>query len=176
MGTAPLAHSAAITDHPARQAMWGIFEIIVDTMFVCSATAFIVLVTEIWKTLPSDQAASMPARAFQALLGNSLGGGIITACILMFVYSTILVLVFYGEKQAEYLFGTKFSKVMRFVYIAAIAMGVVGGLEFLYQFVDLLLAAIIIPNVMGVCMMSGQVKDLKEDFFGNPEFFPGKKK
>jgi AGCS family alanine or glycine:cation symporter len=165
MGTAPLAHSAAITDHPARQAMWGIFEIVVDTLFVCSATAFIVLVTEIWKTLPADRAASMPAKAFQALLGDSLGGWIITLCILMFVYSTILVLVFYGEKQAEFLFGTKFSKIMRFVYIAAIAAGVAGGLEFLYQFVDLLLAAIIIPNVIGVCMMSGQVKSIKDDFF-----------
>jgi AGCS family alanine or glycine:cation symporter len=177
MGTAPLAHSAAITDHPARQAMWGIFEIIADTLLVCSATAFIVIVTDIWKTLPADQAAAMPARAFQALLGDTAGGVLITACILLFVYSTIMVLVYYGEKQAEYLFGTGFSKVMRFVYICAIGMGVVGGLEFLYQFVDVLLAAIIIPNVIGVCMMSGQVKELKEEFFNNPEFYPpaGKK-
>ena len=176
MGTAPLAHSAAITDHPARQAMWGVFEIIVDTLFVCSATAFIILVTEIWKVLPADQAASMPARAFQALLGETVGGVIITACILMFVYSTILVLVFYGEKQAEYLFGTGFSKVMRVVYIASIIMGVVGGLEFLYQFVDLLLASIIIPNVVGICLMSDQVKAIKDDFFLNPEFYPGARK
>jgi AGCS family alanine or glycine:cation symporter len=172
MGTAPLAHSAAITDHPARQAMWGIFEIIADTLFVCSATAFIIMVTGIWKALPADQAASMPARAFQALLGNTLGGVTITACILLFVYSTIMVLVYYGEKQAEFLFGTGFSRIMRFVYIGSIAMGVIGGLEFLYQFVDVLLAAIIIPNVIGVCMMSGQVKEIKEDFFSNPEFYP----
>ena len=57
MGTAPLAHSAAITDHPARQAMWGVFEIVVDTLLVCSATAFIVMVTGIWKELPASQAA-----------------------------------------------------------------------------------------------------------------------
>ena len=172
MGTAPLAHSAAITDHPARQAMWGVFEIVVDTLLVCSATAFIVMVTGIWKELPASQAASMPARAFQMLLGDKLGGGIITMCILLFVYSTIMVLVFYGEKQAEFLFGMKFAKVMRVVYVASIAAGVMGGLEFLYQFVDIMLAAIIIPNVIGVCAMSGQVKEIKDDFFGNPEFYP----
>jgi AGCS family alanine or glycine:cation symporter len=114
----------------------------------------------------------MPARAFQMLLGDKLGGIIITACILMFVYSTIVVLVFYGEKQAEFLFGTKFAKIMRVVYVASIAAGVIGGLEFLYQFVDVLLAAIIIPNVIGVCAMSGQVKEIKNDFFGNPKFYP----
>jgi AGCS family alanine or glycine:cation symporter len=164
------AHSAAITDHPARQAMWGVFEIIVDTLLVCSATAFIVMVTDVWKALPASQAASMPALAFQALLGDKLGGGIITMCILLFVYSTIMVLVFYGEKQAEFLFGARFAKIMRVVYIASIAAGVVGGLEFLYQFVDVLLAAIIIPNVIGVCAMSGQVKEIKDDFFNDPRY------
>ncbi|PAB57943.1 alanine/glycine:cation symporter family protein [Anaeromicrobium sediminis] len=175
MGTAPIAHAAAITDHPARQAMWGIFEIVVDTLIVCTTTAFVVLTTGLWKEVPADQAASMPARAFQSLLGDSLGGGIVTFSILMFVISTIIVVVYYGEKQAEYLFGIGFSKVMRVVYIASIFLGAVGGIEFLYQFLDILLAAIIIPNMIGLVLMTKEVKEIKDDFFNNPKYYPGAK-
>ncbi|WZL73886.1 amino acid carrier protein [Clostridiaceae bacterium 35-E11] len=173
MGTAPIAHSAAVTDHPARQAMWGIFEVIVDTLIVCTTTAILILTTGLWKEVPAAEAASMPARAFQALMGDAVGGGIVTFSILMFVLSTIIVVVYYGEKQAEYLFGTKFSKVMRIVYIASIFLGAVGGIEFLYQFLDILLASIIIPNMIGLVLMTKEIKQMKDEFFGDPKYYPG---
>jgi AGCS family alanine or glycine:cation symporter len=164
MGTASIAHAAAVTDHPARQALWGVFEVIVDTIIVCTTTAFVVLVTDVWKTVPADQAGSMPARAFQQLFGEGLGGAAVTVCLLLFVISTIIVIIYYGEKQAEYLFGTKFSKVMRFVYLGAILAGAMMGLEFLYQFLDIFLATLVIPNVIGLVLMSGQVKRIKDEF------------
>ncbi|UCC38321.1 MAG: sodium:alanine symporter family protein, partial [Candidatus Aminicenantes bacterium] len=171
MGTASIAHAAAVTDHPVRQAMWGIFEVIVDTIIVCSTTAFLVMASGIWKKVPADQAASMPARAFQQLLGKNLGGGLVTACVFMFVLSTIIVVVYYGEKQAEYLFGLRFSKIMRFIYLLSILLGAVGGLKFLYQFLDILLATIVIPNVLGLILMTGKIRQLKNEFFSNPEFY-----
>ena len=164
MGTASIAHAAAVTDHPGRQAMWGVFSVIVDTMIVCSTTAFVVLVTGVWREVPADRAATMPARAFQQLFGENIGGGIVTVCLLLFVLSTVIVIVYYGEKQAEYLFGTRFSKVMRFVYLAAILGGAFLQLELLYQFLDLFLAAIVIPNVIGLILMSGKIKSIKDDF------------
>ena len=172
MGTAPIAHATAITDHPVRQAFWGIFEIIVDTFLIGTITAFVVLVTGIWQSVPSSQAASMPALAFQHLFGNALGGSIVTISIALFVISTMIVLVFYGEKQAEYLFGLKFSKVMRIVYLLAIVLGAFGGIEFLYSFLDLFLAAIIIPNMIGLMVMRNEVKELKNEFFSNSIFYP----
>jgi AGCS family alanine or glycine:cation symporter len=95
---------------------------------------------------------------------SGLGGGAVTVCLLLFVISTIIVVIYYGEKQAEYLFGTAFSKVMRGVYLMAILGGAMMGLELLYQFLDIFLATIIIPNVIGLILMSGQVKKLKDDF------------
>lgn len=175
MGTAPMAHCAAVTDHPVRQAFWGIFEIIVDTLFICTMTAFVVLTTGLWENVPAAEAASIPARAFQTVFGNSLGGGIVTFCLMMFVLSTIIVLVFYGEKQAEFLFGTKFGKVMKFVNVAAIVLGAIGGIEFLYQFLDLLLAMVIIPNMIGLVLLRKDVKESLDDFFGNPKYYPGAK-
>ncbi|PAB60292.1 alanine/glycine:cation symporter family protein [Anaeromicrobium sediminis] len=175
MGTAPIAHAAAVTDHPARQAMWGVFEVIVDTGIVCTTTAILVLTTGIWKDIPASEAASMPARAFQALLGDAVGGGVVTFSILMFVLSTIIVLVYYGEKQAEYLFGTKFSKFMRVVYVLSIIMGAVGGIEFLYQFLDILLAIIIFPNMIGLILKTKELKEMKDEFFNDPKYYPGAK-
>jgi len=167
MGTAPIAHATAVTDHPVRQAMWGIFENVVDTLIVCTATALVVLVTGIYQTVPASQAASMPALAFQSLLGKGFGGIIVTGSISLFVLSTVVVIAYYGEKQAEYLFGTRFSKVMRIIYMASIVLGAYGGIEFLYQFLDLLLGLVIIPNMIGLLLLSSEVKELKDEFFNN---------
>lgn len=171
MGTAPIAHSAAVTDHPVRQAMWGLFENVVDTLIVCTATAMVVLVTGLYKTVPADQAGTIPSLAFQSIIGEGLGAAIVTISITLFVLSTIIVIVYYGEKQAEYLFGTKFSKVMRIVYLASIFLGAYGGLEFLYQFLDLMLGIVIIPNMLGLLLLSGEVKELKDEFFNSPKYY-----
>jgi AGCS family alanine or glycine:cation symporter len=164
MGTASIAHAAAVTDHPGRQAMWGVFSVIIDTMIVCTTTACVVLVTGVWDEIPADRAATMPAIAFQQLFGENLGGGIVTLCLLLFVLSTIIVIIYYGEKQAEYLFGIRFSKVMRYVYLGAILGGSFLHLELLYQFLDIFLAALVIPNVIGLVLMSGKIKAIKDDF------------
>lgn len=164
MGTAAIAHAAAVTDHPARQAMWGVFGIMVDTIIICTTTAMVVLVTGAWTAVPPAEAGSMTALAFQQLLGEGLGGGIVTICLMLFVISTIIVIIFFGEKQAEYLFGIRFSKVMRGVYLVAILAGSMIELEFLYQFLDILLATIVVPNMIGMVIMSGQVKAMKDEF------------
>lgn len=171
MGTAPIAHSGAITDHPMRQAMWGIFEIVVDTLIVCTLTAMVVLVTGIYEVVPASEAASMPAMVFQDLLGNTLGGGIVTISIFLFVLSTITVITWYGKTQAEFLFGEAFSNIMVVIYLIAIVAGAYMSLESMYKFLDILLATIIIPNMIGLVVLSGEVVELKNEFFNDPKYF-----
>lgn len=167
MGTAAIAHAAAVTDHPARQAMWGVFGIMMDTMIICTTTALVVLITGVWTMVPAAQAGSMPALAFQQWLGDGIGGGLVTISLMLFVVSTIIVVIFFGEKQAEYLFGIRFSKFMRGVYLLAILAGALIELEFLYQFLDIFLATIVIPNVIGLVLMAGQVKEMKDEFLSS---------
>lgn len=171
MGTAPIAHATAVTDHPVRQGMWGIFEIVVDTLIICTVTALVVIVSGVYKVVPAAEAATMPSVAFQSLLGDTIGGGIVTISILLFVLSTIIVVTYYGKTQAEFLFGPTGGKIMVGVYLLSIVAGVVGGLEFLYQFLDIMLATIIIPNMIGLLIMVNEVKDLKDEFFSNPELY-----
>ena len=109
MGSAPYAHATAVTDHPCRQGMWGIFEVIADTIIVCTISALVVLVTDLYKN-PEMQDIGVE-RAFNTAFGQ-VGTAIIAISLFLFVLSTIIVIVFYAEKQGEYLFGTAVGKVV----------------------------------------------------------------
>ncbi|MMZ58528.1 Amino-acid carrier protein AlsT [compost metagenome] len=167
MGTAPIAHATAQTDHPAKQGFWGIFEVIVDTLIVCTMTALVVLTSGVWKDVKSEEASSMVSQALGEVIGSSLAGLILSLVLFLFVLSTVVVIVYYGEKQAEYLFGSTFAKVMRFIYICAILVGAVGGLQFIWQFLDLLLALIVVPNIIAVLFLNKEVRDVTKDYFLN---------
>lgn len=165
MGTSTIAHSAAVTDFPARQGLWGIFEIIVDTLGICTITAFLVLTTGIWSTVGSDKAAAMPSMAIQSVLGAKFGGGFLTICMLMFVLSTLIVVIFYGEKQAEYLFGLKASKVARVIYLAFIMVGALCKLDNIVVLLDFTLAGVIGTNMIGVIKLRKEVREESDAFF-----------
>lgn len=171
MGTAPVAHSAAATDHPVRQGFWGIFEITVSSLIICTMSALVVLTTGVWNQVDSSVAASMPTLAFQSVLGDNLGGLLVSLSMLMFVISTIIVQVFYGEKQCEFFFGTKVAKVLKVFYVLAIFAGALGGLETVFGFLDVILGITILPNMIGLILMNGQVVALKTEFFSSSKYY-----
>lgn len=164
MGTAPIAHSTAMNDHPAKQGLWGVFEVLVDTIIVCTTTALVVLTSGAWKEVAANDASTMVIEAFATVVGHGAAGVILSISLFFFVLSTVLVVVFYGEKQAEYLFGIQFSKLMRIVYLVAILAGAVGALEFIWQFLDLMLALIIVPNVIALVFLSKEVREITKDY------------
>ncbi|MBT2215574.1 sodium:alanine symporter family protein [Virgibacillus dakarensis] len=167
MGTAPIVHSAAQNDHPAKQGFWGVFEVIMDTLVVCTMTALVCITSGAWKQIGPDDAANMVTAAFTPVFGDSVSGSIVSLTLFLFVITTVVVIIFYGEKQAEFLYGLKFAKVMRFVYIVAILIGAIGGLKFIWQFLDLLLAMVVVPNVIAVLFLSKKVRSITDDYFKN---------
>jgi len=162
MGSAPIAHAAAVTDHPARQGLWGIFSVFFDTIVVGTVTGLVLLTTGIWK-VSGIEASALPAKAFTDFYGP-IGGILVSLSLLFFVISTIYVIAFYGEKLAFFLFGLRFSMVMRFVYIAACFIGAVGGLRTVWLFLDLFLALVVVPNLIGVIGLSSKVKKKTKQF------------
>ncbi|WP_339161848.1 sodium:alanine symporter family protein [Siminovitchia sp. FSL W7-1587] len=165
MGTAPIAHATAKIDHPAKQGFWGIFEVIVDTLIICTITAIVILGTGVWKEVKREQASSMVTEAWSQVFGSQLAGTFMAVSLFFFVLSTVVIIIFYGEKQAEYLFGTTFSKVMRFIYVVAIFIGAIGGLKFVWQFLDILLALIVVPNVLALILLNNDVREVTNDYF-----------
>src|SRR5665647_2713674 len=129
--------------------------IMVGLIVICTMTALVILTSGIWKT--TDVIASgMTSKVFSDFYGP-IGGYVVAISVLLFVISTIYVILFYGERLAEYLFGHTFSLVMRYVYLAACFAGAVGGLKFVWIFLDLLFGLSVIPNMIGVIALSGVV-------------------
>ena len=166
-GAAPIIHSAAETDHPVRQGFFGVFEVFVDTMIVCTFTGLICVVSGAWTEVNSDSAATMVGVAFSQFLGKG-GPVFMTILVLLFVISTLIVLIQVGTKSAEYCFGEKFSKIWRWVYFVGMFLGITGGIEFIYQFLDFFFAFLIISNMIGVFWLHGDVVALVKEFFHTP--------
>lgn len=169
MGSAPIAHSTAKTDHPVRQGFWGMFEVFIDTLVICTMTALVILTSGIWKS--TDVIASgMTSKVFSDFYGP-IGGYVVSISVLLFVISTIYVILFYGERLAEYLFGKTFSLIMRYVYLGACFVGAIGGLQFVWIFLDLLFGLSVIPNMIGVIGLSGVVVTLTKEYFSSDEYY-----
>lgn len=171
LGTAPMAHAAAQTDHPVRQAFWAIVGIVVDTLIICTATAFVVLSSGVWTGENAmDNSSALTTIAFTSYFGE-FGSILVTVSLIFFVLSTILVVIFYGAKQAEFLFGLKASYIIQFVYLIAIVLGAVGAAEVIWGFLDIMLAAILIPNLIAILLLSNKVKELKTEFFTSEDYY-----
>lgn len=172
MGSAPYAHATAITDHPARQGMWGVFEVVADTLIVCTISVLLVLVTGQHNNPENIDVAV--ERAFNSTFGQ-VGTAVIALCLFLFVLSTIIVIVFYAEKQGEYLFGTFVGKVVRFIACAMVILGGFVSFKNAGVFLDFTLGLVVFVNMVGMIMLSGQLTEITDDFFKNPKYYPGAK-
>jgi len=162
LGSAPIAHAAATTDHPVRQGLWGIFEVFVDTIIICSLTALSIVLTGVWET--GKTGAELTTMAFNEGLAG-IGGYIVTIGILLFAFSTILGWAYYGERCLEFLFGPKVNFAYRIIWIPFIVIGAVGGLTLMWDIADTLNGLMAIPNLIGVLGLSGVVVKLTKEFF-----------
>ncbi len=165
-GSSSIAHSNSNVNHPVEQAIWGIFEVFFDTIVVCSFTAFAILTSGVWQTMGADEAGSMTAIAFEQTLGAA-GNYIVSISLFLFAISTVIVFIYYGEKMAEFLFGSTGAKITRFTYCVLLFMGSVVSLGVLLQFVDFMLLLMVSLNMFGIFFMFKQVKALTKDYFGS---------
>ncbi len=171
MGTAPIAHAAAMTDHPVRQGFWSVIGIVIDTLIICTTTAFIVITSGVWTGgNASNDPAALTTAAFQHYFGSG-GGYFVSIALVFFVISTIMVVIFYGVKQAEFLFGRLAGHVIKIVYLAAIIIGAAGGAKAIWGFLDLALVFIVVPNVIALLLLSRKVKALYTEFFTSEQYY-----
>jgi len=161
LGSAPIAHAAATTDHPVRQGLWGVFEVFMDTIVICSITALAIITTGVWET--GETGAVLTTMSFNAAIPG--GGLIVTIGIVLFAFSTILGWAYYGERCLEYLAGTKPILAYRLAWVVFVVIGAIGGLEFIWSLADTLNGLMAIPNLVGVFFLSGTVFKLTKEFF-----------
>lgn len=165
LGSAPIAHAAAQTDHPVRQGLWGIFEVFADTIMICTLTALVIIVTG--QAYSGLTGAELTTKAFQT--GFVGGGHVVTIGLTLFAFSTILGWEYYGEKCFQYIFGRNSVWIYRLIYIPIATVGAVGGLQEIWHISDTLNGLMAIPNLVGVLLLMPVVVALIRDFFRDPD-------
>ena len=176
LGSAPMVHAAATTDHPVRQGLYGIFEVFVDTLVVCSVTGLAILVTGVWDG--GATGAAMSGEAFRQGLPSSWGDVLVTASVVLFAFSTIIGWSYYGETAIVYLVGTRGAVPYRLVWLVFIYLGATGSLQLIWNIADTLNGLMAIPNLVSVLASIPLLLRLQREFFAQPRqktasFFSG---
>lgn len=163
LGSAPMVHAASNTDHPVRQGMYGIFEVFVDTILVCTTTGLVILVTGVWDS--GATGAALSVRAFETGLPGTWGGIIVTSGLVLFAYSTILGWSYYGETGVVYLLGAKAALPYRILWLVFIYLGATGSLQLVWGIADTLNGLMAIPNLISVLIGIPILLRLQREFF-----------
>ncbi len=169
LGSAPIAHAASSTEEPAEQAIWGVFEVFVDTIIICTITALTVVLSGLYtgdiESYASNGTAA--AAAFNMILPGELGGLIIQISLLFFALSTIISWSYYGERCWGYL--THNNKVVGFLYkivfIIVCVVGAVGSGKLMWDISDTLNGLMAIPNLIALLLLSGAVAQITKNYF-----------
>ena len=164
IGTGSIAHACADTDEPVKQGMFGIFEVFMDTIVVCTMTAMIVLLSGVDITYGQAAGAELTIAGFTLVYGNwvSIFTAIAMCC---FAFSTIVGWGLYGARCVEFLFG---SKVLKIYYIAYSLISIVGAtvsLDLIWGISDTFNGFMAVPNLVGVFLLAPVVVRLLKEYF-----------
>lgn len=151
LGSASIVHAQA-RSKPYAQGLWGMWEVFIDTLVICTLTALVILVTGVIQT--GQTGAELTTSAFNAGLPG-LGGWIVVIAIVLFCYSTMLTWNFYGEKSWEYAFGPKVVKPYRIIFIGFLFLGAIGGLTTIWDIADTLNGLMAAPNLIALVLLAG---------------------
>ena len=169
LGSAVMVNSASNVKEPVHQGMWGVFEVFADTIVVCTLTALVILTTGVvdlqsGAVLAGVQDNALVGQAFTAAFG-SFGPKFIAISILLFAYSTTLGWSHYGTKAVEYLFGTTGSRIYKVVFVCMTVVGATMKLGLAWDLSDTFNGLMMIPNLIGVLVLSGTVVDITRNYF-----------
>lgn len=160
-GSAPVLHSAAITDHPARQGLYGIIEVFIDTVIICSLTSFIVLTSGVTETNISPAIYVMTAFGgihvlFRYIIGISM---------VLFAFSTVLSQWYFGNVTLNYMFNMRVANKFKYIFVCLALLGSLSSLKIVWLIQDVVLGLMIIPNLLALLLLNKDVKKATEDFF-----------
>lgn len=163
LGSAPMVHCAADTDHPVRQGMYGVFEVFVDTLLICTATALVILMTGNWSS--GITGAALTAKAFETGLPGTFGSVVVTGGLMLFAFSTLLGWSYYGETGIVYLLGAKAAMPYRLAWLIFVYLGATGSLHLVWDIADTLNGLMAIPNLIGLLASIPLLLRLQREFF-----------
>jgi AGCS family alanine or glycine:cation symporter len=167
LGSSVMVHSASNVKEPVRQGMWGIFEVFMDTIIVCTLTALSILTSGCvdLTTGVADVADknALVSEVFKNSFG-SIGGYFIAIAILLFAFSTVLGWNYYGTKAWEFLFGTKSTIVYKVIFVLFIFVGATMDLALAWDISDTFNGLMALPNLIGVIALCPTVVKITKNY------------
>ena len=164
LGTGSIAHAASDIKEPVQQGFFGIFEVFMDTIVICTLTALVILTSGVNITFGQAAGAELTISGFTATYGGwvSLLTAIAMCC---FALSTIIGWGLYGTRCIEYLFGTKVNKGFMLVYSFIAIVGATTNLAVIWGISETFNGLMVIPNLIALFLLSGKVRELAKDYF-----------
>ena len=164
-GTAAMVHCGAKVDHPVEQGLWGAMEVFLDTVLVCLVSALTVVLSGLWNT--GLDGAVLTTRAFEVMLPGKIGAYICLGAIFLFGFSCLISFYTYAERGAVFIFGPKSRFWVKLVWVGMIFIGSQTTLGFAWDLADTINGLMIIPNLIGLLLLSNQVVKLKKEYFAD---------
>ena len=158
LGTSGMAHSTVRTSKPATEgfvAMWSPF---VDSVVVCSMTALAIVTSGVWRADDAGDGVVLTSQAFATV--HAAFPVVLTICVMLFAFSTMLAHSYYGKKALGYLFGNsrKAENIYSALFLVMIVLGSAGTVASVTALADSLLFLMAIPNLIGLYLMAGAVR------------------
>lgn len=175
LGSAPIAHATADTDSPVKQGLFGVFEVFVDTILICTLTALIILTSGISIPYGVGAGAELTTSAMGTVFGGNITSIFMSVAVTLFALSTILGWALYGGRCVEFIFKKNISVTIYYiVYIAVLLLGAAVKLDLVWAIAETLNCFMAIPNLVGVFALAGTVKKLTKEYFSKDKMLEPK--
>lgn len=161
MGTAATVHATAQTDNPAHQGMYGILEVFIDTIIICTLTSLAIICSGVWSC--GDTGVVLTFDAFRSTWGF-VGLVILCIAVVLFTYSSYLGFFVEFRTCVEYLFGEKAIKFMKWLFLALPIVSVTLEVEQVWDIADMAVGFIVIPNMIALLLLSPKFFEILKDY------------
>ena len=163
MGSAPNAAATSNVSHPVKQGLLQAFGVFVDTILICSATGFIVLLYPEYNTI-GEKGIKLTQLALSHSVG-SWGAGFITLCIFLFAFSSLVGNYYYGEANLEFLTKSKTSMfIFRILTVACVYLGSVASLGLVWDIADVSMGIMALMNIIVIAILSPKAVAIIKDY------------
>lgn len=168
IGTAPMAHGAAKTNEPVREGLVAMLGPAIDTLIVCTMTALAILITGVWQDTDAD-GITLTVMAFEEGLPFGIGAYVLVLAVLIFSFTTLFTMSYYGAKCFSYLFGAQNQPYFTYFYVFSIVFGSVVSITAVISLVDGMYAMMAIPTMISALILAPKVKDAAKNYFKRME-------
>lgn len=164
LGTGSIAHACADTKKPVKQGFFGIFEVFMDTIIICTMTALVVLLSGVEVPFGQAAGAELTISGFTHVYGNwvSIFTAVAMCC---FAFSTIIGWGLYGARCLEFILGSKAIRPFMVLYALTAIVGATVDLGLVWSISDTCNGLMAIPNLIAVFLLSGKVLELTREYF-----------